>query len=164
MVLAAAETPAWLLLAIPALTAVLGFAAGQLVPEFLKRRAAGRARYDAAISAVSRANAARFGVGLGIPREWLKSPDAATHAATESELSKAAIERFLVASAEARATLAALHPWSPDLQVYWDGTFLQEEHFDAVIGLLYERRKSPLKRYGTSVSKADESPQAGPAA
>jgi hypothetical protein len=153
VVLAVAETPAWLLLAIPALTALLGFAVGQLVPEFLKRRATGRARYDAAISAVSRAHAARFGVGLGIPKEWLKAPDAATHAATESELSRAAIERFLVASSEARAALAALHPWSPDLQVYWDGTFLQEEHFDTVIGLLYERRKSPLKRYGPFVSK-----------
>ena len=164
MVLAVAETPAWLLLAIPALTALLGFVVGQLVPEFLKRRAAGRARYDAAISAVTRAHAARFGVGLGIPRAWLKSPDAATHAATESELSKAAMERFLVASAEATAALAALHPWSPDLQVYWDGTLLREEHFDALISILYERRKSPLKRYGPSVSKADESPPAGPAA
>lgn len=164
MVLAVAETPAWLLLAIPTLTALLGFVIGQLVPEFLKRRAAGRARYDAAISAVSRAYAARFGVGLGIPMEWLKSPDAATHAATESELSKAGMERFLVASAEARAALAALHPWSPDLQVYWDGTLLQEEHFDTLIGFLYERRRSPLRRYGASVSKTDQSPQAGPAA
>ncbi len=57
------------------------------------------------------------------------------------------MERFLVASADARAALAALHPWSPDLQVYWDGTFLGEEHFNLVIELLYERRKSPLKRY-----------------
>ncbi len=163
MVLAAAATPTWLLLAIPALTALLGFVAGQLVPEFLKRRAAGRARYDTAISAVSRAYAARFGVGLGIPMEWLKSPDAATHAATESELSKAGMERFLVASAEARAALAALHPWSPDLQVYWDGTLLQEEHFDTLIGLLYERRRSPLKQYRTSATKTDESPQTSPA-
>lgn len=128
-------------------TALLGFVVGQLVPELLNRRAAGRARYDTAIAAVSRAHAARFGVGLGIPMEWLKSPDAATHAATESELSKAAMERFLVASADARAALAALHPWSPDLQGYWDGTLLREEHFDTVIGLLYKRRKSPLKRY-----------------
>lgn len=69
MALASAGTPTWLLLAIPALTALLGFVAGQLVPEFLQRRAAGRARYDAAISAVSRAYAARHGVGLGIPME-----------------------------------------------------------------------------------------------
>ena len=53
--------------------------------------------------------------------------------------------RFVVA-------LAALHPWSPDLQVYWDGTLLREEHFDKVIGILYERRRSPLKRYGNSPS------------
>lgn len=157
MVLAVAETPAWLLLAIPTLTALLGFVVGQLVPEFLKRRAAGRERYDVAITAVSRAHAARFGVGLGIPMEWLKSPDAATHAATESGLSKAAMERYLVASSEARAALAALHPWSPDLQEYWDGTLLREEHFDTVICILYERRKSPLKQYGPSVSQTDPS-------
>ncbi|MDX6589387.1 MAG: hypothetical protein QOI84_661 [Solirubrobacterales bacterium] len=160
MVFAVAETPAWLLLAIPTLTALLGFMVGQLVPEFLKRRAAGRERYDAAITAVSRAHAARFGVGLGIPMEWLKSPDAATHAATESELSKAAMERYLVASAEARSALAALHPWSPDLQVYWDGTLLREEHFDNVIAILYGRRRSPLKRYGNSAkaSPAERKP------
>lgn len=95
---------------------------------------------------------------------WLKSPDAATHAATESELSKAAMERYLAASSEARAALAALHPWSPDLQGYWDGTLLREEHFDTVIGVLYERRKSPLKRHAASVSKTEQSPQEGPAA
>ncbi|MGB7587687.1 MAG: hypothetical protein WBM00_03155 [Solirubrobacterales bacterium] len=150
---AATETPIWLLFAVPALTALLGFVVGQVMPELFNRRAAGRARYDAAIAAVSRAHAARFGVGLEIPMEWLKSPDAATHAATESELSKAAMERFLIASADARAALAALHPWSPDLQVYWDGTLLREEHFDTVIGLLYERRKSPLKRHGADSVK-----------
>lgn len=74
------------------------------------------------------------------------------------------MERYLAASAEARAALAALHPWSPDLQAYWDGTLLREEHFDTVISILYERRKSPLKRYGASVSKTDPSPQAGSAA
>lgn len=91
---AATETPIWFLFAVPALTALLGFVVGQVVPELFNRRAAGRARYDAAIAAVSRAHAARFGVGLGIPMEWLKS------------------------------------------------------HFDTVIDLLYERRKSPLKRHG----------------
>lgn len=90
--------------------------------------------------------------------EWLKSPDAAIHAATESELSKAAMERFLVASSDARAALAALHPWSPDLQIYWDGTLLREEHFDTVIGLLYERRRSPLKRYGDGSSATEPKP------
>lgn len=155
MVFAIADTPAWLLLAIPILTALLGFVVGQLVPEFLNRRAAGRARYDAAIAAVSRAHAARFGVGLGLPREWLKSPDAATHAATESELSKSAMERFLVASAEARFALAALYPWSPDLQVYWDGTLLREEHFDELISILYKRRRSPLKRYGKGTNASE---------
>jgi hypothetical protein len=106
VVLAAAEAPAWLLLAVPALTAFLGFLIGQLVPEFFNRRATGRARYDAAMTAVTNAYAARHGVGLGIPKAWLKSPDDAAHAATESELSTAAVVRFLDASAEARSAFA----------------------------------------------------------
>jgi hypothetical protein len=148
VVLAAAEAPAWLLLAVPALTAFLGFLIGQLVPEFFNRREIGRARYDAALTAATNAYAARHGVGLSIPKEWLKSPDDATHAATESELSKAAIVRFLDTSAEARSALAALYPWSPDLRIYWDRPFMEGDDFAKVVSILAERRKSPLKRYG----------------
>lgn len=148
MVLAASQAPAWLLLAVPTLTAFLGFLVGQLVPEFLSRRAAGRARYDAAIAAVTTAYAARHGVGLGIPEKWLKSPDDATHAASEAELSKAAVVRFLDASAEARSALAALYPWSPDLQVYWDRPFMDDDDFAKLVNILADRRrKSPLKRH-----------------
>lgn len=152
MLLAIAETPTWLLLAVPVLTAFLGFVAGQLVPEFFSRRATGRARYDAALVAITRAYAARHGVGLGIPKAWVKSIDDAKHAETESELSKDAVVRFLDASAEARSALAALYPWSPDLQVYWDRPFTAEDDFPKLVSILAERRKSPLKHYGSDKS------------
>jgi len=68
------------------------------------------------------------------------------------------MERFLVASGEARSALAALYPWSPDLHVYWDGTFLREDDFDKLIGILYKRRRSPLKRYGDSPKAVESKP------
>lgn len=147
MILGAAETPAWLLLAVPALTAFLGFIVGQLVPEFLNRMAMGRARYDAALDSVTKAYAARHGIALGFPKKWVKSPNDAKHAETESELSKDAVVRFLDASAEARSALAALHPWSPDLRIYWDKPFMDDDDFPNLVNILADRRKSPLKRY-----------------
>jgi hypothetical protein len=62
--------------------------------------------------------------------------------------------RFLDASAEARSALAALYPWSPDLQVYWDRPFMDDDDFAELVNILAGRRKSPLKRhpadYGSS--------------
>ena len=144
---AAVETPAWLLLAVPAVTAFLGFVAGQLVPEFLSRRAIARGRYDTAIAAVSKAASARHGVGVRIPPEYLRATTGGEHAAAEAELSKAGVERFLKLDGEARAALAALYPWSPDLRTYWDRAFMDDKAFDELIGVLIKRRKSPFKRH-----------------
>ena len=129
MILAATNTPAWLLLTVPAVTALLGFVAGQLVPEFLNRRALARSRYDTAIAAVSRAASSRHGVGVVVPSEYLRATTGAEHAAIEAELSKAGVERFVRMDAEARAALAALHPWSPDPRDYWDRPFMNEKDF-----------------------------------
>jgi hypothetical protein len=148
MVLAVAETPAWLLLAVPATTAFLGFVAGQLVPEFLGRRAMARSRYDTAIAAVSKAASARHGVGVRGPAEYLRATDLASHAAVEADLSKAGVERFVTMDAEARGALAALYPWSPDLRDYWDRPYLDEKAFDELVGVLVKRRKSPFRHYG----------------
>jgi hypothetical protein len=148
VVLAAAETPAWLLLAVPAVTAFLGFVAGQLVPEFLSRRALARSRYDTAIAAVSKAASTRHGVGVRVPPEYLRSTTGAEHASVEAELSKAGVERFVREDAEARAALAVLYPWSPDLRAYWDRPFMDENAFDEVVGILVKRRKRPFKRHG----------------
>ena len=151
MVLGVSQTPFWLI-ALPVIGALLGVIVGQLGPEFFRRRAIAEARYDAAIIAVSKAFAARHGISLSFPSEWVRSPNEAAHAATEHELSKAALGRFLDAAAEARAALASLYPWSSDLRCHWDRPLLKEDEFDALITILTERRKAPFKRYAADSS------------
>jgi hypothetical protein len=126
-----------------AIIALAGVIVGQLMPERFRRRARDLERYDAAIGAVSKASAARHGIVLKLPSEWLSAPDEAT----ELELSRATVARFLDASAEARSALASLHPWSPDLRSYWNRPYMEDEDFDAVISILTERRKEPSKRH-----------------
>jgi hypothetical protein len=84
MVLAVSQTPFWLI-ALPVVGALLGVVIGQLSPEFFRRRAAAEARYDAAIVAVSKAFAARHGMGLNFPADWVKAPDEAMYAATKPQ-------------------------------------------------------------------------------
>jgi hypothetical protein len=146
LIAAVAETSVWLVV-LPVAGALGGVLVGQLLPEMLHRRNVGEARYDAAIAAVARMRSAHHGVGLGIPREYLRAPDAETHAADEHELSKEAFKRFVDSRAEARAALAALHPWSPDLKRFWDKADLGEPDFEPLMGLLTERRASPLARF-----------------
>lgn len=123
MVLGVSQTPFWLIV-LPVIGALLGVVVGQLGPEVFRRRAVAEARYDEAIVAVGKAFAAKQGVGLEFPAEWVRAPDDAAYAATRHELSKKAMARFLDAQAAARAALAALYPWSPDLRAYWDRPFL----------------------------------------
>lgn len=143
MVLAASQTPFWLVI-LPIIGALLGVMVGQLSPEFFRRRAAAEAKYDAAIAAVGKAFAARQGVGLDFPPEWVRAPDDAAYTATQHELSKKAVARYLDANADARAALAALYPWSPDLRRYWEGSVIHEDDFDALVAILTERRKVAL--------------------
>jgi hypothetical protein len=150
MLLGVSQTPLWLV-TLPAVAALLGVVVGQLLPEFFRQRAEARERYDSAVAAVTNAYAARHGVGLEVPREWLKAPDEEQHALTEHELSKAAMERFLDANAAARSALASLYPWSPDLRSFWDRPMLNEDDFEAVLTILTERRKSPRRRYNASL-------------
>jgi hypothetical protein len=83
-----------------------------------------------------------------VPPEYLRSTTGAEHASVEAELSKAGVERFVREDAEARAALAVLYPWSPDLRAYWDRPFMDENAFDEVVGILVKRRKRPFKRHG----------------
>lgn len=132
---------------LPVLGALVGVLVGQLGPEVLRRRAIAEARYDDAISGIGRLIAARQGVGIRIPEEWARSPDETSHEQLEHELSSAALKRYFEASAAARAALAELHPWSPDLRPYWDGPVISEDDFEDLVSLLVQRRKKPFTRY-----------------
>lgn len=152
MALAVSQTPFWFV-ALPIVGTLLGVVVGLLGPEWFRRRATAEARYDAAISAVSKAYGARHGVGLQFPPEWVRAPDDAAYEATAHELSKAGLARYLDASAEARSALASLYPWSPDLRDHWDRPVFKEDAFDPLITTLTERRKSPFARHSADSSQ-----------
>jgi len=143
-----AQTSPTLLLLAPAL-AFLGAILGALVPKLLERRTAAQARYDAAVTAVTRWWAYRAGVGLHIPRTYLRSPNDSAHATAEHDLSVTAVRRWLDAAATARAALAALYPYSPDLQPYWDRFEIvsTEDELDVLLAVLHDRRTRPTKKH-----------------
>jgi hypothetical protein len=144
------DTPqidAYVALALAPLVAFAGVLAGQLLPEYFSRRRVVRDRYDAAISAVAGLQAARHGAGLDVPVRYLKPIDSKAGKEVIQELSTEGVRSFLVAAAAARAALAALHPYSPDLRPYWNKFEVAESELDPLVGLLYERRKRPLKRH-----------------
>lgn len=145
-VAAASTNPAWWVVVLPVVAALAGGLIAQSLPEFFARKRVGRERYDAAIAAVTRAMSARHGVGMTFPPEW-------THAegdevrADRRDASKTTLVTYLSADSDARAKLAALHPWSPDLRQYWDRAALDETTFDTLLSLLHERRGRPKDRF-----------------
>lgn len=140
------ETSIWLVV-LPVAGALLGVALGQFAPEHFRRRATAQARYDRAIAGLAAADTARVGVGIRVPPDWLRSTDAQQHAEVERDLSITTVRRWLEAEAEARAALAELQPWSPDIRPWWDRRLLPDESFTVLAPLLSERRREPLKRY-----------------
>lgn len=83
---------------------------------------------------------------MGIPKAWVKSPDDAKHAATESELSKDAVVRFLDASGTPGRHLQRSIR-GPKPSGLLGSTLMEEGDLPKVVSILAERRKSPLKRY-----------------
>ncbi len=90
---------------------------------------------------------AQHGVMLDFPAEWVRAPTPHDHARDKHELSKQALTRYFDAAAEARAALAALYPWSPDLRRHWDQPIIDESEFEPLMELLFERRRAPLARF-----------------
>jgi hypothetical protein len=129
------------------LIAFAGVVVGQWLPEYFSRRRVVRDRYDAAIRAVAELQAARHGAGLAIPPAYLKSVDQAAHGKVLQDLSVEAVRRFLDAAAAARASLAALHSYSPDLRPYWNRFEVSEDELDDLVSLLQKRREKPLKHH-----------------
>lgn len=99
------------------------------------------------MTAVAALQAHRHGAGLNVPANYLKAKDKEAEAELVQELSAEGVRRFLGAAADARAALAALHPWSPDLKPYWDKFEVAEAEMDQLFKTLRERRKRPTKRY-----------------
>ena len=114
---------------------------GYLVHIFTRRRAA-EGRYDDAITAVARLQAERHAGNVSVKGEYVKaSGDELLK--IERELSVDGVKRFIEARADARAALAALYPYSPDLRRYWDKTEISETELDELTDLLMKRRRRP---------------------
>jgi hypothetical protein len=134
-------------LAVPVVAALGGVTLGAVLPHFFTEHRNAEARYDAAIAAVTRLQSARHGVGLALPADAVKAVNAEEHARIEQELSVEGVRRFLTAAAEARATLAALYPYSPDLREFWDRFEVPDAELDGLVRILSERRRKPTRAH-----------------
>ena len=159
------SAPWWLLLASPAL-ALVGVVVGATLPRLFEHRREGQARYDAAISALAREQADRHGAGLHVPENFINAVNSEAQAEVLQELSTDGVRRFLTSAAEARATLATLHPYSPDLQSYWDKFERSQSEMDELIVVLRRRRRWPNRRHAGKVGPTvvKPAPAAKPAA
>jgi hypothetical protein len=116
---------------------------GYLIHLFTRRRTA-EGRYDDALTAVARLQAERHTGNLSIPGKLVKATGTEL-AKIEQDLSVDGVKRFLEARADARAALAALYPYSPDLRRYWDKVEISDAELDELTQLLLERRRKPTK-------------------
>lgn len=140
-----ATAPAWSLLVSPVL-ALFGVVIGASLPRLFEQRREAQARYDDAITAVAQLQAHRHGAGVNVPSHFIKPVDAAAEAKVLQELSTDGLRRFLESAAAARAALAALHPFSPDLKPYWDKFEVSEAELDSLVATLRVRRRHPTHR------------------
>ena len=134
-------------LLVPAGAVIAGVLLGGFLPHFLSRRRDAQARYDRAISAVTRLQSARQGITVNIPAEVVKARSSEELSGIEQELSIERVRRFLEAAAEARAAVAELYPFSPDLRGYWSKFEISDSEVDGLVGVLMKRRRRPTKRH-----------------
>ncbi len=126
----------------PVMTGLAGVSLGGYLVHIFTRRRAAEGRYDDAITAVARLQAERHAGNVSVPGEYVKaSGDELLK--IERELSVDDVKRFIEARADARAALAALYPYSPDLRRYWDKTEIPEAELDELTDLLMKRRRRP---------------------
>jgi hypothetical protein len=133
---------------------LIGVIVGRLLPEYFARRRRVAALYDGAIAALARAEADRHGAALNVPRALTGATTQDAHEEIVQQLSTDGTRRFLESAADARAALATLHPYSPDLKAYWDRFDVTSDEFDALVALLARRKAKPLKRYATASEPA----------
>ncbi|MEV4112430.1 hypothetical protein [Nonomuraea sp. NPDC049695] len=132
---------------IAALASLLGVALGVYLPRRFDQRFAARARYDAALTAASKLQAARHGVAPNVGVQYTRAISEEEQARILQELAVDAVKSFLQAAADARAGVAELYPYSPDLKRYWDKFEITEDELEELIVLLTQRRRRPLKRH-----------------
>lgn len=152
----APATTVWTTLA-PALVALGGVLIGLIASPLFQYYARGLGRYDDAIAAVARQEALRHGrIALHLDGEMVRAVRPDDLAITEHELSTDGVRAYLEAASEARAALAQLYPWSPDLRKYWgQPKVLSFEECEEVLGILATRRRRPWKRH-TDASSSSE--------
>jgi hypothetical protein len=134
-------------LLVPALAVLAGVVLGGLLPDLLARRRGAQARYDEAISAVARLQSSRQGITIDVPAGIVKARTPEELASIEQTFSVENVRRFLDAAAEARAALAELHPFSPDLRSYWSKFEIPDSELDGLVDLLMKRRRRPTQRH-----------------
>jgi hypothetical protein len=134
-------------LLVPAAAVIAGVVLGGLLPDALGRWRDAQAKYDRAISAITRLQSARHGVGVGIPSRFVKARTPEDLAMIEQELSVNGVRGFFEAAATARAALAELYPVSPDLRPYWDKFEVPDAEVDDLVKLLTSRRRRPNKKH-----------------
>ncbi|WP_405396237.1 hypothetical protein [Microbispora hainanensis] len=132
---------------VAALASLLGVALGVYLPRRFDQRFAARARYDAALTAACKLQAARNGISPDVKEQFTRAMSPEEHARILQDLAVDSVKRFLQAAVDARTTLAELHPYSPDLKKYWDKFEITPDELEELIVILTERRKRPLKRH-----------------
>ncbi|MER6513304.1 hypothetical protein ABT158_41290 [Nonomuraea sp. NPDC001636] len=132
---------------IAALASLLGVTLGVYLPRRFDQRFAARARYDAALMAACKLQAARHGVAPNVGMQYTRAVSQEEHDRIIQEFAVDAVKSFLQAASDARAAIAELYPYSPDLKRYWDKFEITEDELEELIVLLTQRRKRPLKRY-----------------
>lgn len=134
---------------ISAASALLGVVLGQALPELFARRRLARKLYEDALTAVCLLEASLWNGQTNIEKDAYPLLSNNDLDEVRQELACESIKQVVAARASARAALAALYPYSPDLRSRWDSKpIVAEGEFDGLINTLVERSKKPTKRYG----------------
>jgi hypothetical protein len=135
---------------ISAASALLGVVLGQSLPELFGRRRLARKLYEDALTAVCLLQAALWNGQTNIDANAYPILSKSDLDEFRQELARESIKQVIAAHTSARAALAALYPYSPDLRAQWDSRpIVADGDFDELINTLMERGKKPTKRYST---------------
>ncbi|MBA3809204.1 MAG: hypothetical protein H0X28_12570 [Solirubrobacterales bacterium] len=129
-------------------SALAGVVIGQALPEVFTRRRLARKLYKDALTAVCVLQAALWNGQTNIDSEAYPILSESDLQSFRQELARESIKAVVAARAAARASLAALYPYSPDLRTQWDSAaIVADEDFDALIRTLVERSRKPTEKH-----------------